>query len=108
VETELQLPDELPYEFKAMAFRQVSEALTNIEKHAAATRIQFSLAMEDGAVHGIVVDNGRGFVVAERDHLPGHLGLMGINERSLLAGGWSKVESEPGLGTRVEFWMPIG
>jgi signal transduction histidine kinase len=33
---------------------------------------------------------------------------MGINERSLLAGGWSKVESEPGLGTRVEFWMPIG
>jgi signal transduction histidine kinase len=108
VETELQLPDELPYEFKAMAFRQVSEALTNIEKHAAATRIQLSLAMEDGALHGVVVDNGRGFVVSERDHLPGHLGLMGINERSLLAGGWSKVESEPGFGTRVEFWMPIG
>ena len=43
----------------------------------------------------------------ERDRLPGHLGLLALNERSLLAGGWTRIESEPGLGTRIEFWMPI-
>ena len=42
-ELELELPDELPYEFKSMVFRQVSEALTNVEKHAAATRVQVSV-----------------------------------------------------------------
>jgi signal transduction histidine kinase len=44
-------------------------------------------------------------VVSERDHLAGHLGLLALSERSLLAGGWTKIESEPGLGTMVEFWM---
>jgi len=56
-------------------------------------------------IHRLVIDNGRG-VVSERDHLAGHLGLHALNERSLLAGGWTKIESEPGLGTMVEFWMP--
>jgi signal transduction histidine kinase len=105
-ELDLHLPDELPYEFKSMVFRQVAEALTNVEKHAAATSVKVCVKSMDGAVHGLVLDNGRGFVVSERDHLPGHLGLLALNERALLAGGWAKVESEPGLGTKVEFWMP--
>jgi signal transduction histidine kinase len=45
-------------------------------------------------------------VVEERDHLPGHLGLLSLNERALLAGGWCKVSSEPGRGSKVEFWIP--
>ncbi|HYM97401.1 MAG TPA: ATP-binding protein, partial [Candidatus Sulfotelmatobacter sp.] len=106
VTVEWELPDELSYEFKSMVFRQVAEALTNIEKHAAATQVQVMLRMEEGSAHGVIADNGRGFVVAERDHLPGHLGLLALNERSLLAGGWTRVTSEPGVGTRVEFWMP--
>jgi signal transduction histidine kinase len=53
-----------------------------------------------------VLDNSREFVVSERDHLPGHLGLLALNERSLPAGEWTKIESEPGLGTQVEFWNP--
>jgi signal transduction histidine kinase len=107
-ELSLDIPDELSYEFKSMVFRQVAEALTNVEKHAAATRVQVSVRRVDGAVHGLVVDNGRGFVVSERDHLPGHLGLLVLNERALLVGGWAKIESEPGVGTTVEFWMPTG
>jgi signal transduction histidine kinase len=106
-EIELELPDELSYEFKSMVFRQVAESLTNIEKHAAASRVHLSVKAVDGAIHGLVIDNGRGFVVSERDRLPGHLGLLALNERSLLAGGWTKIESEPGLGTKIEFWMPI-
>jgi signal transduction histidine kinase len=104
---EVELPDDLSYELKSMVFRQVAEALTNIEKHAAATRVEVSVRVAGGAVHGVVSDNGRGFVVSERDRLPGHLGLLALNERSLLAGGWTKIESEPGLGTKVEFWMPV-
>ena len=107
VEVNLQLPDELSYDYRSMLYRQLTEAMTNIEKHAAATRVRISLTVREGGMHGIVHDNGRGFVPAERDRLPGHLGLLALNERALLAGGWNKTHSEPGLGTTVEFWMPL-
>ncbi|HET7338116.1 MAG TPA: ATP-binding protein [Candidatus Dormibacteraeota bacterium] len=107
VELELDLPDDLSLEFRSMLFRQITEAITNVEKHAAATQVRIALKVEDGGVHGIVQDNGRGFVVAERDRLPGHLGLLALNERALLAGGWNKTQSEPGLGTTIEFWLPL-
>jgi signal transduction histidine kinase len=106
-ELELELPDELTYEFKSTIFRQVAEALTNIEKHAGATGVQVRLTTSGSGVLGIVVDNGRGFVVAERNNIPGHMGLLAIKERALMAGGWYKIESQPGLGTRIEFWMPL-
>jgi signal transduction histidine kinase len=103
---ELLLPDDQPYEIKAIIFRQVAEALTNVEKHASATRVRVVVKLRDGGIHGEVVDDGRGFVVQERDHLPGHLGLLALRERALLAGGWCEVTSEPGNGTKVEFWVP--
>jgi signal transduction histidine kinase len=107
VELEVDLPDDLSFDFRSMLYRQVTEAMTNIEKHAAATQVCVSLRVENDGVLGVVRDNGRGFVVAERDHLPGHLGLLALNERALLAGGWNKTLSEPGLGTTIEFWMPL-
>ena len=107
VDVEVELPEDLSFEFRSMLYRQLTEAISNVEKHASATRVRVSLKVEDGGVHGIVQDNGRGFVVAERDRLPGHLGLLALNERALLAGGWNKIQSEPGLGTVVEFWIPL-
>ena len=107
VDVEIDLSEDLTYEFRSMLFRQVTEALTNIEKHAAATQVRVSLTMAEGGVRGLLEDNGRGFVVAERDRLPGHLGLLALNERALLAGGWNKIVSEPGSGARVEFWLPL-
>jgi signal transduction histidine kinase len=107
VEIDLELPDELSYEYRSMLYRQLTEAMANIEKHAGATRVMISLKVRDAGMHGIVQDNGRGFVLAERDRLPGHLGLLALNERALLGGGWNKIESEPGLGTTIEFWMPL-
>lgn len=106
-EVELELPHGLTYEFKSTVFRQLAEALTNIEKHSRATRVQVRLTTSGAGVHGVVMDNGRGFVVAERNNLPGHLGLLAVKERALMAGGWYKIESQPGLGTTIEFWMPI-
>ncbi|HET7421623.1 MAG TPA: ATP-binding protein [Candidatus Dormibacteraeota bacterium] len=107
VEAQLELPDDLSFEFRSTLYRQLTEAIANIEKHAAATRVRIALEVRDGGVHGVVQDNGRGFVVAERERLPGHLGLLALNERALLAGGWNKTTSEPGLGTTIEFWLPF-
>src|SRR5487761_128221 len=106
-ELELELPDGLTYEFKSTVFRQLAEALTNIEKHARATRVQVRVTARDSGVHGVVADDGEGFVVAQRTNLPGHLGLLALKERALMAGGWYKIESQPGLGTRIEFWLPL-
>jgi signal transduction histidine kinase len=106
-ELELDLPEGMSYEFKSIVFRQLAEALTNIEKHARAARVRVSVVASGGGVHGVVADDGKGFVVAERNNLPGHLGLLALKERALMAGGWYKIESQPGLGTAIEFWMPI-
>jgi signal transduction histidine kinase len=105
-DAELDLPDDVAYELKSTVFRQVAEAITNVEKHSGATRVEVIVKVLDGGIYGLIVDNGRGFVVAERDHLPGHVGLLSLNERALLTGGWCKISSEPGTGSRVEFWIP--
>src|SRR2546430_1357308 len=42
----------------------------------------------------------------ESIHMPGHLGLLAMKERAQLAGGWFRIESEPGAGARVKFWVP--
>jgi len=39
--------------------------------------------------------------------LPGHIGLVALKERAQLAGGWCRIESDPGAGTRIEFWVPL-
>ena len=38
--------------------------------------------------------------------VPGHLGLFAMRQRAQLAGGWCHIESEPGAGAKVEFWVP--
>jgi signal transduction histidine kinase len=106
VDCVIDLPDDPPSEIKSVLHRQLSEALTNVEKHAEATRVRLELKAETEGIYGAVTDNGKGFVVSERDRLPGHLGLLALSERPLLAGGWGRIRSEPGAGTIVEFWIP--
>jgi len=106
-DVKIALPDDAPYEIVSVLHRQVAEALTNTEKHAEATRVRVEVKPENGGVYGVITDNGKGFIVSERDRLPGHLGLLALSERPLLAGGWGKIRSEPGAGTIVEFWVPL-
>jgi len=106
LDVDLRLPD-LPEAMVSAVFRNVSEALTNVEKHAHATAIRLSAQPVDGGIRVVVIDDGTGFVVAESTNVPGHLGLTTIRERALMAGGRCRIESEPGAGTRVEFWVPI-
>ena len=107
-EMEVELPEDLSLDVKTMVFRQVAEAIGNVERHSQATHVKVLLRVADGGVHGVVEDNGLGFVVAERSNLPGHLGLLALRERALMAGGWYKIESQPGFGSHIEFWIPLG
>jgi signal transduction histidine kinase len=65
-----------------------------------------SAEVVDGGYKVEIVDDGTGFVVAESVHMPGHLGMLAMRERAQLAGGWFRIESEPGAGATVEFWVP--
>jgi signal transduction histidine kinase len=101
------LPDSIPPAIQAIVLKNIGEALTNVEKHARATRVTVAGQAVDGGIQIAVSDNGRGFVEAESARVPGHIGLVALRERALLAGGWCLVTSDPGNGTRVEFWVPL-
>jgi signal transduction histidine kinase len=106
LDVDIQLDRDLPAEIATAVFKNVAEALTNIEKHAHATRVRVSAEMIDGGVGVAVADNGTGFVVTESLYLPGHIGLTAIKERAQLAGGWCRIKAEPGAGATVQFWIP--
>ena len=105
-QVDLQLPGQVPVAIQAIVVKNVAEALTNVAKHAHATRVFVSANEADDGIRVQVVDDGAGFVVAEALHMPGHVGLVAMKERAQLAGGWFRVESEPGAGATVEFWVP--
>jgi signal transduction histidine kinase len=105
-QVDLQLPDQVAPPIQAIVVKNVAEALTNVAKHARATRVLVSANEAEDGIRVEIVDDGAGFVVAEAVEMPGHLGLMAMKERAQLAGGWFHIESEPGAGARVEFWIP--
>lgn len=87
-------------------YRIVLEALTNVARHAGASRVNIVLETSGAGVHAIVEDDGRGFDV---ESAPGahRLGLLGMTERAALAGGTLVVESSPGRGTTVIARFPV-
>jgi signal transduction histidine kinase len=105
-QVDLRLPDRVPVAIQAIVIKNVAEALTNVEKHAHATRVLVSAEVLDGGFKVEIVDDGTGFVVAESIHMPGHIGLLAMRERAQLAGGSFRIESEPGAGATVVFWVP--
>jgi signal transduction histidine kinase len=102
------LASEPPDQTRVTVYRIAQEALTNVRKHARASRLELSLADADGGVLVRIKDNGHGFLVDQAGRpQPGHLGLSAMRERAELVGGWLRLESQPGRGTRVEFWVPV-
>ena len=86
--------------------RIVAEALTNVARHARASRCQVSLAMEQGQLELAVIDDGVGFDLATVGEQSGHFGLLGMRERARLVGGALEVLSQPGTGTKVRLRLP--
>ena len=81
-------------------FRIFQEALTNVIRHARATKVEVRLAEADGDVVLEVKDNGRGISEAEI-HNTKSIGLLGIRERAALLGGTLRIEGERGKGTTL-------
>lgn len=79
-------------------YRVCQEALTNVVRHARATRVEVSLKSEDGNLLLVVEDNGRG-ITEKEINAPTSFGLMGMRERLLALGGELKISGEPGKGT---------
>ncbi|MBX9585410.1 MAG: PAS domain S-box protein, partial [Gemmataceae bacterium] len=85
-------------------YRAVQEALTNVLKHAGASRVGVLLEHRDGRLTAIVEDDGHGFDPDRAIGTPravGGLGLVGMRERAALVNGSVDIESTPGGGTTV-------
>lgn len=87
-------------------FRIFQETLSNVARHAQASRVQVSLTEENGYLILSVRDNGRGITQAEMDH-PQSFGLIGMQERIHLLAGEIKLEGNPGKGTTVTVTVPL-
>ncbi len=91
-------------------FRVAQEALTNVVRHAHAKKVKVELRQEEGHLHLRVRDDGIGFeVAATRDQAVrgASLGLLSMEERTVLAGGQLEFNSIPGRGTEVHAWFPL-
>jgi signal transduction histidine kinase len=100
-------PLRLPGELETAVFRIVQEALTNVARHAGTTSANVTLTHGDNQLIVEITDRGRGFdvdaVQARRDSL----GLTGLCERVILAGGRSEIFSRIGQGTRIHAEFPL-
>jgi signal transduction histidine kinase len=93
----------LPEEVETALYRIVQESLTNVVKHAHATRVSVLLTRKDGAVTAVVEDDGRGFDPSVGRE--GGFGLDGMRERLALLGGRLEIESGES-GTTVAAVVP--
>ncbi|GAB4540484.1 MAG: hypothetical protein Kow0063_30320 [Anaerolineae bacterium] len=99
----------LPPEYETVLFRITQEALTNVAKHASASRATVTLENRLAQVSVTIQDNGHGFNLEETlrgDRRTGW-GLLGIQERALLLGGHYEIKSKPGQGTCIRVAVPL-
>ncbi len=102
--------DRLAPEIETTFYRVVQEALTNIAKHAGASRASLILNRRPDDALVIVEDDGKGFRLDEAvgpARTPRSLGLAGMKERARAVGGELQVESTPGQGMTVFIRVPV-
>jgi len=97
----------LPPETEIAAFRIIQEALTNAYKYAQGKPVQVRLTIEKGALTMLVQDQGEGFELEGVNSDYGHVGLVAMQERARLVGGFCTIASRPGEGVRVFARLPL-
>jgi signal transduction histidine kinase len=95
---------------RTVLFRVVQEALTNVARHAKASRVEVSIEKLPDRICMKIKDDGKSFQVQRVLQAKGnkHLGLLGMRERLEMIGGSFGVESAPGKGTTIEAQIPPG
>jgi signal transduction histidine kinase len=105
-----QMEARLPPSLETALFRITQEALTNVVRHADASRVHVTLRVHDHTAFLTVEDDGRGFqepVTTGAGAEGQGLGLRGMGERVTTLGGDMRVESEPGRGTAITVTVPV-
>jgi signal transduction histidine kinase len=106
IEVDDRLEETLPTETAVVLFRIAKEALANARKHAGASTHVVTIEDHESGCLLTVSDDGRGFDAETLGPQAGHLGLASMRERAEMAGGWLRIESSPGHGTRLGCWLP--
>jgi len=98
-------PSRLAPDTETAVYRVIQEALTNVVKHAGASRVSIGVRQRDGGVELTVSDDGAGF---DPDAPREGYGIAGMYERAELANGTLAITSRPGSGTTVQVWLHAG
>jgi signal transduction histidine kinase len=96
--------DRFPAPIELTLYRVVQESLTNVAKHAQATRVSVSLEREGQFATARIEDNGRGFdmqALTQSKQVQQHLGIPGMRERLKALCGEFRIDSRRGRGTAV-------
>jgi signal transduction histidine kinase len=101
------MDERYPAAIETACYRIAQEAITNVLRHAEATRITVRLRRKERNLRLEVLDDGRGFDRLDADRTRTSLGLVGMSERAELAGGTLVVHSVVGEGTLVEACFPL-
>ncbi|MCB0192713.1 MAG: HAMP domain-containing protein [Anaerolineae bacterium] len=100
---------DIPSDMEIAIYRILQETLSNVRKHAHATKVTVLARFTPRQIRMSVRDNGRGFEVPDdvTDFTnSGNFGIMGLHERAQLFGGSVKIKSTPNQGTIVEMTIP--
>jgi signal transduction histidine kinase len=94
---------------RTVLFRVVQEALTNVGRHAQASRVDVKICKKQNRVCAEIHDNGKSFNVERVLHGKGskRLGLLGMRERVEMVDGSFSIQSRPASGTRVLIEFPF-
>jgi signal transduction histidine kinase len=96
----------LPAGVPLVAYRTAQEALTNVSKHAQASRVVVDLALSGRVLSLEVSDNGRGIGGGDLAKAQS-FGIRGLHERASTVGGWIELGSDPGVGTTLILSVPL-
>lgn len=84
-------------------YRVIQECLTNVSRHAQATKVTISVIKEEEVIRLSVIDDGKGFSLSSK---PKGFGLAGMNERVDGLGGKFDIDTETSQGVRIEVVLP--
>ena len=104
------MPQDLEPDLSVACFRIVQESITNILRHAKATKIHVTLRQEEHSLDLCIKDDGIGMSAREMPDtaaVRSTLGLLGMQERAQALGGRITIQSLPGQGTEVRVWIPL-
>lgn len=99
--------DDLPRFTEEHIFRIIQEALSNILRHAEATKAKIILKQDSGYIFLHIADNGQGFDLASADQMKTSYGLKTMRERSEEIGGQFNVRTKVEEGTYIDIRVPM-